>query len=94
MEIYHVKKSPPDDEDEENNLYLDQTRGPREEEEEMEKNQSQLVHQRSRLPSRLESLKKGPDLIKSILTNQPVDDTTQHPDWFQKPTKPPTPDRD
>ncbi|GJR05659.1 hypothetical protein Tco_0528643 [Tanacetum coccineum] len=23
-----------------------------------------------------------------------VDDTTQHPDWFQKPSKPPTPDRD
>ncbi|GKD77256.1 hypothetical protein Tco_1339877, partial [Tanacetum coccineum] len=26
--------------------------------------------------------------------DQPVDETTQHPDWFQKPTKPPTPDRD
>ncbi|GKA95189.1 hypothetical protein Tco_0817227 [Tanacetum coccineum] len=26
--------------------------------------------------------------------DQPVDVTTQHPDWFQKPTKPPTPDRD
>ncbi|GJR54555.1 hypothetical protein Tco_1405076 [Tanacetum coccineum] len=24
---------------------------------------------------------------------QPVDETTQHHDWFQKPTKPPTPDR-
>ncbi|GJR03331.1 hypothetical protein Tco_0526315 [Tanacetum coccineum] len=24
--------------------------------------------------------------------DQPVDETTQHPDWFQKPTKPPTPD--
>ncbi|GJZ08799.1 hypothetical protein Tco_0543082 [Tanacetum coccineum] len=23
--------------------------------------------------------------------DQPVDKTTQHPDWFQKPTKPPTP---
>ncbi|GKE96836.1 hypothetical protein Tco_1581691, partial [Tanacetum coccineum] len=26
--------------------------------------------------------------------DQHVDETTQHPDWFQKPTKPPTPDRD
>ncbi|GJS06291.1 hypothetical protein Tco_0363087 [Tanacetum coccineum] len=26
--------------------------------------------------------------------DQSVDETTQHPDWFQKPTKPPTPDRD
>ncbi|GJR46086.1 hypothetical protein Tco_1314189 [Tanacetum coccineum] len=26
--------------------------------------------------------------------DQPVDETTQHPDWFQKPKKPPTPDRD
>ncbi|GJX17235.1 hypothetical protein Tco_0218067 [Tanacetum coccineum] len=26
--------------------------------------------------------------------DQPVDETTQHPDWFQKPTKPPTPNRD
>ncbi|GKC47984.1 hypothetical protein Tco_1065706 [Tanacetum coccineum] len=25
-------------------------------------------------------------------TDPPVDETTQHPDWFQKPTKPPTPD--
>ncbi|GKE29546.1 hypothetical protein Tco_1444930, partial [Tanacetum coccineum] len=26
--------------------------------------------------------------------DQPIDATTQHPDWFQKPTKPPTPDYD
>ncbi|GJY13925.1 hypothetical protein Tco_0383234 [Tanacetum coccineum] len=26
--------------------------------------------------------------------DQPVDETTQHPDWFQKPTKPPTPNHD
>ncbi|GJW53723.1 hypothetical protein Tco_0097808, partial [Tanacetum coccineum] len=26
--------------------------------------------------------------------DQPVDETTQHHDWFQKPTKPPTPDHD
>ncbi|GJR76776.1 hypothetical protein Tco_0089141 [Tanacetum coccineum] len=27
-------------------------------------------------------------------TNQPVDETTQHHDWFQKPTKPSSPDHD
>ncbi|GJS14663.1 hypothetical protein Tco_0409135 [Tanacetum coccineum] len=26
--------------------------------------------------------------------DQPIDETTQHSDWFQKPTKPQTPDRD
>ncbi|GKE73130.1 hypothetical protein Tco_1535171 [Tanacetum coccineum] len=41
---------------------LDQTGGPREEE--MEKNLSQLVHQKRRLPSHLASLKKGPNLVK------------------------------
>ncbi|GJV43889.1 hypothetical protein Tco_1428425 [Tanacetum coccineum] len=39
-----------------------------------------------------------PNLIKSVLArfteDQPIDETTQHPDWFQKPTKPPTPNRD
>ncbi|GKE86941.1 hypothetical protein Tco_1560683 [Tanacetum coccineum] len=29
-----------------------------------------------------------------FIEDQPVDEITQHPDWFQKPTKPPTPDRD
>ncbi|GJV04296.1 hypothetical protein Tco_1337865 [Tanacetum coccineum] len=29
-----------------------------------------------------------------FIEDQPVDETTKHPDWFQKPTKPPTPDRD
>ncbi|GJW73381.1 hypothetical protein Tco_0132751 [Tanacetum coccineum] len=101
---------------------LDQTGGLREEE--LEKNLSQLVHQRSRLPSQLTSLKKGLNLIKSLLSSgllkqstsytlsknleepahqefdtrftedQPVDETTQLPDWFQKPTKPLTPNRD
>ncbi|GJZ53732.1 hypothetical protein Tco_0608617 [Tanacetum coccineum] len=75
---------------------LDQTRGPREEE--LEKNLRQLVHQRKRLPSQLASLKKGPNIIKSLLTSytkdQPIDEITQFPDWFQKLAKPPTPDRD
>ncbi|GKE22359.1 hypothetical protein Tco_1433871 [Tanacetum coccineum] len=74
------------------NPLLDQTGGPREEE--LEKNLNQQVHQRRRLPNYLASLKKGPNLIIRLLANQPVDETTQHPDWFQKLTKPPTPDHD
>ncbi|GKE81509.1 hypothetical protein Tco_1551509 [Tanacetum coccineum] len=81
-----------DDEDEDEEPSAGSDRGPREEE--LEKNLSQLVHQRRRLPSQLASLKKGPNLMKSLLANQPVDKTAQHPDWFQKPTKSLTPDRD
>ncbi|GJR05595.1 hypothetical protein Tco_0528579 [Tanacetum coccineum] len=29
-----------------------------------------------------------------VTEDQPNKETFQHPDWFQKPTKPPTPDRD
>ncbi|GJV07918.1 hypothetical protein Tco_1345574 [Tanacetum coccineum] len=78
--------------DEQKNLYkammriknppLDQTGGPREEE--LEMNQSLPVHQRKRPPRQLASLLKGLNLITNF----------QHPDWFQKPAKPPTPDRD
>ncbi|GJX48057.1 hypothetical protein Tco_0273247 [Tanacetum coccineum] len=34
------------------------------------------------------------DIDTGFTEDQPIDETTQHPDWFQKPTKPPTPDRD
>ncbi|GKF46651.1 hypothetical protein Tco_0136453, partial [Tanacetum coccineum] len=67
---------------------LDQTEGLREEE--WEKNQSQPVYQRKRHPRQLASQLKGPNLI----TNQPDEETFQLPDWFQKPAKLPTPDRD
>nr|GEW52598.1 hypothetical protein [Tanacetum cinerariifolium] len=50
------------------NPSLDQTRGLREEE--LEKNLSLPVHQRRRLPSQMASLKKGPNLIKSLLASQ------------------------
>ncbi|GJW51717.1 hypothetical protein Tco_0093068 [Tanacetum coccineum] len=100
---------------------LDQTGGPREEK--LEKNLRQLDHHRRILPSQLASLKKGPNLIKSLLAsllkqrNQyTLTKTWKNPyirsltqdllkinllmrplsiqhDWFQKPTKPPTPDR-
>ncbi|GJU16009.1 hypothetical protein Tco_1143975, partial [Tanacetum coccineum] len=32
------------------------------------------------------------EFITGFTEDQHVDDTTQHPDWFQKPAKPPTPD--
>ncbi|GKG57056.1 hypothetical protein Tco_0582407, partial [Tanacetum coccineum] len=28
-----------------------------------------------------------------VTEDQPDEETSQHPDWFQKPTRPPTPDR-
>ncbi|GKD09453.1 hypothetical protein Tco_1189138 [Tanacetum coccineum] len=62
---------------------LDQTGGPREEE--LEKNQSLPVHLRKRPPRQLASQLKGPNLITM---------TFQYLDWFQKPAKPPTLDRD
>ncbi|GJZ21833.1 hypothetical protein Tco_0558872 [Tanacetum coccineum] len=58
VEMMRIKtKNPP----------LDQTRGPREEE--LEKNQSQLVHLRKRTPRQLASLLKGPNLITSSLAS-------------------------
>ncbi|GJV69931.1 hypothetical protein Tco_1485440 [Tanacetum coccineum] len=48
---------------------LDQTEGPREEE--LEKNLSKIGHQRRSLPSQLASLKKGPNLIKSLPNEDP-----------------------
>ncbi|GKA97003.1 hypothetical protein Tco_0824897 [Tanacetum coccineum] len=47
---------------------LDQTEGPREEE--LEKNLSQLVHQRRRLPSQLASLKKVQPWISTLARNK------------------------
>nr|GFA51613.1 hypothetical protein [Tanacetum cinerariifolium] len=74
------------------NHLLNQTRGPREEE--LEKNMSHLVNQRRSLPRQLASLKKDPNLIKSFTEDHHVDKTTLLPAWFQKPSKPPTLDRD
>ncbi|GKC24069.1 hypothetical protein Tco_1026219 [Tanacetum coccineum] len=71
---------------------LDQTGGLREEE--LKNYQSQPVHQRKRPPRQYASLLKGPNLITSLLTHQHDEGTSQLPDCFQKPTKPPTPARD
>ncbi|GKG47423.1 hypothetical protein Tco_0506908, partial [Tanacetum coccineum] len=56
-----------DDEDEDDEPFAGSNRGSREEE--LEKNLSQLVHQRRRFPCQLASLKKGPNLIKSLLVS-------------------------
>nr|GEV15131.1 hypothetical protein [Tanacetum cinerariifolium] len=65
---------------------LDQTGDPREEEK--EKSQSQQALQRKRRPRPLASLLKGLNIIKRLQAK-----ATQHPEWFQKQKKPPTPDR-
>ncbi|GKB91651.1 hypothetical protein Tco_0963923 [Tanacetum coccineum] len=73
------------DKEDKDTLSLDQTRGPREEQ--REKNQSQPVHQRKRPPRQLE-------FETGVTKDQPDEETSQLPNWFQKPAKPPTPDRD
>ncbi|GJY85610.1 hypothetical protein Tco_0499636 [Tanacetum coccineum] len=69
---------------------LDQTGGPREDE--LAKKQSQLVLQRKRHPRQLASQLMGPNLNTRATVEQSDEETTQHPDGFQKPAKPPTPD--
>ncbi|GJW81086.1 retrovirus-related pol polyprotein from transposon TNT 1-94 [Tanacetum coccineum] len=61
---------------------------------EAKKNLGLLVLQRTRRPSQPAHLKKGPSLKQGQLANPPVDETSQLPDWFQKPAKPLTPDLD
>ncbi|GKE84157.1 hypothetical protein Tco_1557899 [Tanacetum coccineum] len=80
------------------NPSLDQTGGPREEE--LEKNLSQLYTGKSAQAE--EPIHANEDLEEpahqefdtGFTKDQPIHETTQHLDWFQKPTKPPTPNRD
>ncbi|GJU22767.1 hypothetical protein Tco_1156109 [Tanacetum coccineum] len=59
------------------------------EEEELEKNpESKLSAPKEKLPIQLASLKNG------YTEDQPINETTWSLDWFQKPAKPPTPNRD
>ncbi|GKD32731.1 hypothetical protein Tco_1248240 [Tanacetum coccineum] len=69
------------------NPSLHQTEGPREEE--LEKNLKDPTH----TVDDLEELAHQ-KFNTGFSVDQPIDDTTQLLDWFQKPTKPPTPDRD
>ncbi|GJV62439.1 hypothetical protein Tco_1468539 [Tanacetum coccineum] len=89
VEMMRIKtKNPP----------LDQTEGPRKEE--LEKNPSQLSTDKSAQADEpihtVEDVEEPThqEFITGFTEDQHVDDTTQHPDWFQKPAKPPTPDRD
>nr|GEW39271.1 hypothetical protein [Tanacetum cinerariifolium] len=79
-----------------NNPPLDQTGGPSEEE--LEKNQSLPVNQRKIPQSQLASLQKeepAPQEFDTGFTEDlHVEEASQLPDWFQKPTKPLILDRD
>nr|GFD35241.1 hypothetical protein [Tanacetum cinerariifolium] len=75
-----------------NNPPLDQTGGPRDEEN--ERSQSQQALQRRKLPGRLASLHKGLNLDKRAANDQPITEASQHPKWFSQQKKPPTLDRD
>ncbi|GJS95927.1 hypothetical protein Tco_0802895 [Tanacetum coccineum] len=79
-----------DDEDKDEEPSAGSTGGQREEK--LEKNQSQPVHQRKIPPRQLASLLKGTNLITRDTKDKPDEETSQHPDWFQKPAKPHTPD--
>nr|GEZ63737.1 hypothetical protein [Tanacetum cinerariifolium] len=74
------------------NPSLDQTEG--QNERKLEKNLSLLVLQRIRRLSQSTRLKKGPSLKQGLTEDHLIDETTQLPDWFQKPSKPPTSDCD
>ncbi|GKF61923.1 hypothetical protein Tco_0181977 [Tanacetum coccineum] len=71
---------------------LDQTGGPREDE--LAKKQSQLVLQRKRHPRQLASQLMGPNLNTRATKEQSDEETSQHPDWFQKLAKIPSLDHD
>ncbi|GKB73384.1 hypothetical protein Tco_0934796 [Tanacetum coccineum] len=70
------------------------TGGPREEE--LEKNLNQHSAQAEEPIHADEDLEEPAhqEFDTGFIKDQPIDETTQHHDWFQKPTKPPTPDRD
>nr|GEZ46162.1 hypothetical protein [Tanacetum cinerariifolium] len=74
---------------------LDQIEGPREEEK--EKSQSQQVLQRKRHPRPLttQDLEEPShqEFKTGVADDQPIAEASQHPEWFQIQTKPPTPDR-
>nr|GFC19575.1 hypothetical protein [Tanacetum cinerariifolium] len=81
------------------NPSLDQTEGPREKD--LEKNPIHPVHQRKRPPSQLanEPIHTAKDLKEpapqefntGFTEDQPVEEASQLPDWFQKLAKPSTP---
>ncbi|GKF42336.1 hypothetical protein Tco_0125678 [Tanacetum coccineum] len=68
---------------------LDQTEGLREEELEKNLNQQEPIHADKDLEEPAHQ-----EFDTGFYEDQPVDETTQHHDWFQKPKKPLTPDCD
>nr|GEU99878.1 monodehydroascorbate reductase [Tanacetum cinerariifolium] len=77
------------------NSPLDQTGGPRDVEK--ERSQSQQALHRRQLPGALASQHKGLDLDRrqqASADDQPIIQSSQHPEWFSQQQKPPTLDRD
>nr|GEV85618.1 hypothetical protein [Tanacetum cinerariifolium] len=68
------------------NPSLDQTRGPREEEKEKSQKEPMQITQDLEEPSHQE-------FETCVTDDQPITEASQHPEWFQKQKKPPTPDR-
>nr|GFB29050.1 hypothetical protein [Tanacetum cinerariifolium] len=69
---------------------LDQTGGPRDEEK--EKSQSQQALQRKMRPRPL-AKPSHQEFETGAANDQPIIEASQHPEWFQQQTIPPTPDR-
>nr|GEW28625.1 retrovirus-related Pol polyprotein from transposon TNT 1-94 [Tanacetum cinerariifolium] len=83
-----------DDADKDKNPSLDQNDSPREEEK--EKSQSQQVLQRKQEPMQTTQDLEEPshqEFETGAADDQPVAEASQHPEWFHKQKKPPTPDR-
>nr|GEV32335.1 hypothetical protein [Tanacetum cinerariifolium] len=90
-ETVTLKRRRDDDADKDENPSLDQTGGQRDAEK--ERSLSQQALQRKLLPGALAGLHKGPDLDRRT-EDQPIIQSSQHPEWFSQQQKPPYPDRD
>nr|GFD43248.1 hypothetical protein [Tanacetum cinerariifolium] len=78
-----IRKDPP----------LDQTRGLKDEEK--EGSMHQLALHLNQLPGTTCQMEEPSYLVfETGAEDQPIIQTTQHPEWFSQPRRPPTPDRD
>nr|GEX66594.1 hypothetical protein [Tanacetum cinerariifolium] len=77
------------------NPSLDQTGGPREEEKEKSHNQQVFKMKKHPTPLTTQDLEEPShqEFETGAANDQPIAEASQHPEWFQKQTKPPTPDR-
>nr|GEX84455.1 hypothetical protein [Tanacetum cinerariifolium] len=84
-DIVTLKRRHDDDADKDEEPSAGSDWGPRDVEK--ERSQSQQELQRRKLPGALASLHKGAD-------DQPIVESSQHPEWFSQQKKPPNPDHD